>query len=458
MMEPIPGTGEKLSWTEGVALLALVGMLAYALFVWFTQPTLELTPPPTPPEHALKSMLIKGNDTYQLTTILNSETGGILLKKFPPQSQETARLVGATRLLLRTNTGASMYDMKRKAAIPVNLMESVILLTTNERGDIYYSTSIRNGGYQLSIRCRECNEAIEIPMFQSDQSYSSQNTLDENNLPLRRTILLSKYETTAVILDHVFSPRIALVNLMERKTKILAIPGLKDTTQIHFAPFFLDNRTLLFSVTDGTSWATYLYHVVEDRYEKFSDSFTDRAFFSMTGKLVLIQTYYNDKKMNVPFGSYALYARKRGTDRVTVDKLTGSGARAKNVRSMLFDNPEGKPLRFKKELTAQTFSRIENKGMRQGLLDLWQSYRYPKEMPKGSLLILRGSGKDDMKSIQSIAFQADPQVRRFEYVEGIKPLLNALEVPAALIAGYETRRLQAEAKGQSYTLVDMWWD
>lgn len=450
-------TGEKLRFTEVIMLLALAGMLCYAIYVRATLPAIETALPQNIPERALKSVLITNNGSQEVFVLAYVGTGSVLTKA-RKEIAGTAKLVSTTGVLSQMGSGITVFDVKNRMTIPFDRMKSPLLFTTNEKQNMSYATADENGSYRLLILCKECNDAtkISVPGTYGTSKNASLKMFADSTLPLQHFILLSPFETTAALLDHAFFPRIAVVNLVERTPKMLMVPGFSDK-QMHFSPLYLDNRTILFGVVDADKWATYLYHITEDRYEKFSDDFTDRAFFSATGKLVLLRSTYQDGDMNIPFGSYALYARKRGTNRTTVDRITGSGAQALAIRTLLFEKPNEEPLHFKPTLREENFYGIESRSMRLWLLSLWETFRYPPEFPQGALLIFRGTGKEDMEAVEKVSFIVDPQKQYLEYTEKIAPLLRALEVPTSLIAQYEQKRLQTEIKGQSFELTDLWW-
>jgi hypothetical protein len=330
------------------------------------------------------------------------------------------------------------------------------LFTISRNGGLLFATKTSLGSYRLTQQTRACNETIDIPITLQIPGYAAGPMLSSRDLPIERAMRLSPFETQLSIVDHAFFPQIALVNLLERKAHLLSAPGF-GALQIHFSPIFLDDGRLLFGIVDGNKWGTILYDIRKNTYETFSANFTDHAYLSMGGKVVLVQSFYGSGTLNIPFGSLTLYAQKNGIKRSVVDTLIGTKKRAERIRTLLFEDPKAQSLRFKSSIVAGDFWKVGIRVMRTGLQKLWNEQKSPTIVPKGTQQILRGTNSKDLKVIKTVPMSADPLTRSFPEGRKPGPLLEVLEIPLPLVGDIERNRTNAEKTGATYELIDLWW-
>lgn len=444
-----------LGWAIGVLpWIFLVVALWYAIWHWTKKP---IQPPPiavqTQDTPRLQSILMKKRgayDLYQLAgkgKMVTVTTGtGVALS--------SVQITGTNTLLGSTNSGALVFTSQGKKGTPLPVTGH--LFTVSENGSLIFATKTALGSYRLTQQTRSCNETIDIPITAQIPGYAAGPMLSSRDLPVQRAMRLSPFETQLSIVDHAFFPQIALVNLLERKARLLSAPGF-GALQIHFSPIFLDDGRLLFGVVDGNKWATVMYDIRKNTYETYSVNFSDHAYLSMTGKVVLVQSFYGSGSLNIPFGSLALHAQKNGIKRSVVDTLIGTKKRAERIRTLLFEDPKAQSLRFKKSIVAGDFWKVGIRAMRTGLQKLWNEQKSPTIVPNGTQQILRGTNGKDLKVIKTVPMTADPLTRSFP--EGFKPgpLLEVLEIPLPLVGDIERNRTNAEKIGATYELIDMWW-
>jgi hypothetical protein len=267
-------------------------------------------------------------------------------------------------------------------------------------------------------------------------------------------MVLSPAETSLVLLDHTSSPRLILIDLIERTALELIAPSY-DPEQLHFSPLFLDEETLLFSVIDRDHWGTVLYHIADGRYEPFSTTFTDRAYHSTSGKLVLVQSFY-DNTVNIPFGSTALRERLRAIPLKLVENIVGpiQSQEAAEIRTLLFQTPEGNLLNFRRDLSSSSFNAIEDPLIREQLRTLWLSHRAEVQTASGIFRILSGGSPHSLTTAATVPFDLSPPQTSAEYTNDVEPLLQALELPPSLLQEYRKRSANAKKAGEAYILVD----
>ncbi|MDD4627969.1 MAG: hypothetical protein PHE68_01075 [Candidatus Peribacteraceae bacterium] len=445
-----------LRWAIGIILwMLLIIALWHSVRHWTKEP---LKPAPATQQtqdspQRLQTLLMKNRGTYdfyQLTgkgkmTSVTTGTGVTF---------SSTRIIGTNSFLGITNSGASVFTTGKKSGVPLPI--SGHLVTVSKNGGLMFASTTDLGWYRLTQQTRTCNEIVDIPITRKILGYAPEPMLTSNDLPIERTMRISPFETQLVIVDHAFFPQIALVNLIERKARLLTAPGF-GPMQIHYSPLFLDDGRLLFSVTDGAKWGTVLYDIRKNTYDTFSKNFTDQSFLSMNGKVVLLQSFYGSGSLNIPFGSVTIYGQKNGIRRSEIDALIGTKRRAERIRVLLFEDPKAQILRFRKTIEAADFWKVGGRVMRTGLQKLWGEQKYPTTIPNGTIQILRGTNAKDMKTVKTVPLGADPLTRSFHYERKPGPLLEALEIPLTLVGDIERNRTNAEKKGATYEIVDLWW-
>lgn len=377
---------------------------------------------------------------------------------FPAMTSDesgTAELVAPDALMLTRTKGTEIMPAEGGKTLQVDTGASSELVTVTRDGTVTFATHVRAGLYRLRSLRSSCQQMSELTLADRDPAYVPDTFFSRFSLPLQRELRLSPAETSLAVLDQQFLPRVMLVRLFPQTSAELLAPFF-GPRQIHFSPAFLDEETLLFSVIDDDRWGTVLYHIPEHRYELLSDHFTDRALRSVSGKVVLLQSFYDGGFTNIPFGSLGLLSRRRGIADASVRAIVGEGRRSRIIRSLLFEHTDGPILQFKPTLTPATFLQIDQSAMREALLDLWHQYRFVEGSPAGVMRILSGS-IDHLTITQAMPFTVDARVGFFQVRTNILPLLSALELPDVLLQEYTDRSIDAMEKEQSYEFVDALW-
>ncbi|MEI8230260.1 MAG: hypothetical protein WCG83_03905 [Candidatus Peregrinibacteria bacterium] len=439
--------------------IALVVSMVYALALFALQSDPRTAVERTPSHTTVLTSLLLGStdtaDTYLVAPSKRYISRRTVSQKSWRES-ESPQLVGDDQFTLRTAEGTSVLRTSSTANFVIPSSKDA-LLTSITRSDHYeLSTNVQKGELVLRIRHVPCDLTTTVPLGVSITH--ARPPAPNDPLPLQQRILrISPFETSAVILDSALSPHITIVNLFTHTTVTIAVPAFSPQ-QRHFSPTFLDEDTLLFSVLDGDRTGTVIYRIPENRASVLSDTFTDRAFVSMTGDIVLLQSFYDTGTMNVPFGSLAFYTTKHtdGVDSSRLEPVIGQGARAQDLRSQFFIDPNAAQLYFKDTLSETDFQSIRNEDMRTFLFALWRDQHFMNGVPQGQQRILKGP-LDNLQIVGSIPFVVDAGKATFQWKTGISPLLQALDVPQKLITEYERRSLKFAEKGQTYELIDALW-
>lgn len=371
-----------------VLCLLIAGLFAYSCWIWWISPSSSAVlsiPLSDSPTRTLQSLLFRREDKLILFQTAPNKKPFTTPGGAQPQ---LARFFSPTRLIASTATGARIFDIGLKRNYEVFRQENTRLAAATTNEETLFSTRERTGRSVLAVYSKYCQEPLELPLVLRPQNIQRQ--LLQRALPAMHTMLASPFATTLVVLDHAFSPRISIVNLVNNTSQELVAPFF-GTQQIHFSPLFVDERTLLFSVIDGNRWGTVLYSIPDGRAQLFSDNFTDRAFLSTSRDLILLQSFYDNGQTNIPFGSRTLYASTKSPD------------------------------------------------AKQG---------------EGSLQILRGTFKNGFSVVHTLPFQTDVNSPYFEFRQNIDPLLAAMGFSPAVIKQYREQVKSADAAKENYEFID----
>ncbi|MDD5740099.1 MAG: hypothetical protein PHO20_05025 [Candidatus Peribacteraceae bacterium] len=362
------------------------------------------------------------------------------------------RLLSTRAILITGETSTRVHDMRSSYNYsPLATDQKSLLLHLSRNTNFTYS--IPDGDHaHLHIDFTACGEIATIPLPAEESWYDASKLFDALNLPMQRKMMLSPAETSLALVHHDTFPRIALIQLIGRHATALSVPSF-DPEQLHFSPFFIDDQTLLFSVLDSNHWGTVRYRLSTGTYEILSQNFTDHAYYSLSGDVILQQSFF-DETINVPFGSVALLEQIRGIPVQEIASLTGQKENHSELFSLLFQKPEESSLHFKSNLTTQSFNAIVESELREPLRDFWRDYQLKLAQAVGVFHLLNLDPDGTLTQIETIPFEIHPPATFAQYVEDAEPLLRALDLPTSLIEEYHKRRRDAKDKGEEYLLVD----
>ncbi len=467
MTSPLSFKG-KVMGAAGAAMeillkLLLIVILGYSFFVWFqAPPTPVLISYPSQiaqkTQPTLESMLIGNKETTNVflateeglrrKNAVSIFTGAVLATDDKGELTTTVHFVSTGTIIVDAQANSTLVTAGKKGTRLVR-DTSALLVTQKKDASRLFFTANETGSYILKINFPACNLTSNVTLMETPLNYL-ETRFAALNLPIQREIRLAPSEATLAVLDHEAFMRIALVDVLLKESHFLSAPFFGEK-QMHFSPRYWDDETLVFSVADEDKWGTVLYHIFEDRYELLSEHFSDASYLSTEGELVLVQSSYGSGAVNVPFGSLALLERNKRI--LTKDIEAFAGANAKWLE--LFEDPTAHFLSFRKDLTADDFTRIADAGIRSRLLAVWQDFRLQTgEIPRGTVRIFRMIKNKQPQAVGSAAFTVQLSRGHHLYRENLFPLLVALRIPRDLIFDYEIRRLQAEAKHLPYVLLD----
>jgi len=365
----------------------------------------------------------------------------------------TSRLLSTRAILTSGRTLTRVRDAGSSYAYnPFTADQKSLLLHLSRNTNFTYYIPDGQDRTHLFIDLASCGEIAKIPLPAEESWYDASKLFGTLNLPMQRKMMLSPAETSLALVHHDTFPRIALIQLIGRHATALSVPSF-DPEQLHFSPFFIDDQTLLFSVLDSNHWGTVRYHLSTGTYEILSQNFTDHAYSSLSGDVILQQSFF-DETINVPFGSVALLEQIRGIPVQEIASLTGQKENRSELFSLLFQKPEESSLHFKPNLTTQSFNAIAESELREPLRDFWRDYQLKLAQAVGVFHLLNLDPDGTLTQIETIPFEIHPPATFAQYVEDAEPLLRALDLPTSLIEEYRKRRRDAKDKGEEYLLVD----
>lgn len=450
---------------RAVVLVPLAIAFLYSLSILLTQwQAPEKTKTPTAGA-ALTALLFRQDTRWHLYDLTG--TIGYIRGVNLPETASPAlgvRLISNSALLLSTESGARVRDTASsytydplapsvETDVPLPNERSALSLVSRQTNFVFSIPFDRPA--RLRITLEGCASLAEISLPGQAGRVAPLQLLTTLGLPVEQRMFLSPAELSMAILDHRSSSRITLVDLLQQRSLELSAPSFAED-QVHFSPLFLDEDTLLFSVLDSTHWGTVLYHGQEDRYEQISESFTDRAYLSTSGKLVLVQSAYDGGTLNIPFGSRVLLSRKRVIPARLIETIIGPGEEAQAIRALFFENPSASALHFRSDLNNTSFNQIEDPQTRESLRTLWHERRAELAATSGTFHILTGKA-GALTHAATVPFSLGVDRTFITFDEQVEPLLNALELPKKLIDEYRKRNSDLKKSFGTYRLIDAWY-
>jgi hypothetical protein len=378
--------------------------LVYAIMHWSSPPPLwraEKSESPT----ILRTLLFKDEQQIDLYRIIKSKdsyqifsfTGAVLPSEDPnPMRDVYARILGEMSTLIDSGISAPRIAwLSATKELVVPLVPQRLIHGLQDHSKQFYSAT-EDDAVVLYIHSPACATDRRIVMDTVHDDMAE--TIAKISVPAQRKLELSPFQNTLAFLDHANAPRITLLNLITEQTTPLRAPTFGEE-QLHFSPMFYDEDTLLFSVIDGNRWGTVLYDISRREYTPFSVHFTDRALRAASGSGIVLQQSFYGGTVNIPFGSLAL--RDQNEDFLSLSTII--------------------------------------------------------QRQSGTIRIFKATLDGAQTGAGSQTFRASPEKGYFEYTERVDPLLTALDLPSNLIREYERRGKEAEARGESYVLVDAYW-
>lgn len=193
----------------------------------------------------------------------------------------------------------------------LNLGSEPVEAAISKNGQSLLFTNAETDGYWLTKHSLSTgNEERTLLLLPSEDSLTAASTLATKQLPPQQTLRLTLDDTQAAVLDQHHYPRIILLNLLTQDVRKLSAPMFSNS-QIHFAPAFLSQNEIAFSVLDGVRWGTVLYHIDTDTYELLSPEFSDQIYPLGDGAGVFVRTSAQDNG-NVPFADRTLAKLPKG--------------------------------------------------------------------------------------------------------------------------------------------------
>jgi len=299
-----------------------------------------------------------------------------------------------------------------------------------------------------------CGRLADIPLPETDQWYVHAQLFSSLGIQEQRLMRLSPAESSLAVIDHTIGPHLTLINLFQHTNHALMVPGFAPE-QVHFSPLFIDEETLLFSVLDLDHWGTVIYHINSKTFEPLTEAFTDQAYHSATGKIILVQSFY-DEKRNIPFGSTRLLESTHAFPLRQIETILAEidHAQATGILSQFFENSVNGRLRFRSRLENNSFNDIRDPSIREQLRTLWSDGRLQIASTTGTFHILDAAPAETQTLIDRIPFEVHDPDTSASFTEDVEPLLRALELPKPLIEQYRKRSADAKAKKESYRLID----
>ncbi|OIO55555.1 hypothetical protein AUJ46_01135 [Candidatus Peregrinibacteria bacterium CG1_02_54_53] len=444
------------TWKHVIVCVVLLCAFAYSTFVLIS----SLMQPVNDPNEirakvTLQALLFRKGTDQDVYATHTFRTGLVYSRKILQSSNEYStelRLVSPRATLIGSGNQAHVQDM----GSPYNYK----LLTDEENSPLVYLSRDTNFVYfltdeedhpHLHVRYSECGEIENISLPAREEWYSPEQLFERLGIPMQHTIVLSPTEMSLALLSHNTLSRITLIDTLSWDSRTLSAPSF-DSEQLHFSPFFIDNQTLLFSVLDRNHWGTVRYHLRTGAYEILSSNFTDHAYHTLSGKIILQQSFFNGET-NIPFGSIALLKQKQGFPVQTIEAMTGPREQNTRIFAFLFEDPDAAFLHFRRVIKVESFNAIEQTGIREALRSFWyENQLHP--MQSGDFHLLQLNPDSTLTPIETIPFEIRPPAISAQYRENVEPLLRVLELSAPLIEKYRERKEIAEQNGEQYLLLD----
>lgn len=314
--------------------------------------------------------------------------------------KQTIHLPSPNRLIVPHRNGLVLYSVHQERGFDyVSDTGQVQLSTLDAYGGKIFFTALKDNEHYLRIYSPGCHQKRLVPL----EKYPGgvKRRLEKMDMPVQRSMKLSPTQDRLYVLDHHQSAKITLVDLLSDKPIILNVPSLQER-QVHFSPLFIDSDHLLFSAMDDTRMQTVLYNTKTGQYSLFSEYFTDRIYLTVTGKILLAQSFYRigDTEINVPFGSRVF------------------------------------------------FNRIRNKYGDAS----WSHLDF--SAAHGERLLKRAEFGEQFEVVNVEKFYTTEKLRNAAGIRNFENLLTALEVPSHVMSAYKSRASQMESRGKEYVLLD----
>lgn len=314
------------------------------------------------------------------------------------RGDRAAVLAGSDGVVLQRNGIVQYVDTEKgtRYALHENL-DSLRLATFDGQHQKLLYTRVLNDEYRVHIHSQRCQENEDVTAFSLKKNKAPQATLDAYGLPAQQRLILSPTGSRLLLLDHAYSARLTLIDMVSHTAKQLDIPDMKN--DVHFSPLFATDDSIIFSVVNDGGWATMRFDNRSGTYEKLSDEFSDALYRAVSGEIVFVRSYTNASEegaqqsktgRNVPFGS-----------RVIVGEAQ-TGVSAQRI-----------------------------------------------------LAVLRGSAESPTV-LEQVRYIMDADQSYYIYDESIEPLLEAIGASRTTIAEYTRKRRSAERNGGEYRLIDAW--
>jgi len=350
---------------------------------------------------------------------------------------------GDHMLLTRGVNGSQLFDAQAKKNYTL-LEQPSDIVTVNDKKDILYTTA--EGDYVLHYFFPACSEPYEIPLPRDDRDMPA--VLRAMNLPAQKKLVLSPSQQSALVLDHAYQSRIALINTVKKQSLILFAPGFSET-QIQFSPVFLNEDTVVFSVMDETRHGTVRYDIREFTYGPVSDDFIIEAYPPRTGGPRLLQSF-EPRIGNVPFGSFALMNGKTKANRQEIVAMWGNSDAG---WTEFFEDPESELMTFKKDANL-LFPTIEDDRKRADMISYWSSLFNPFGEKQGEVRIMKlAAGTLSLEGAHPFAVSRETPY--FLWREDVGLLLRSLSIPYDVVNEYENNAAAAKRANQTYEVLDL---
>jgi len=364
------------------------------------------------------------------------------------------RLLSPSSVALSVGSRTLVHDMSSGYYYEPSPESRKALVHTNRSTSMVYALKTDGTAPHLTVTSASCGLLADLPLPTTDSWYADEQLFVSLGIEQQRLIRLSPAETALALIDHTVGPRLTIIDLFQHTIQAPLVPGFSPE-QVHFSPFFIDEETLLFSVLDLDHWGTVIYHINTKTFEPLTEAFTDQAYRSLTGQIILVQSFY-DEKNNIPFGSTRLLESTHTFPLRQIETILAEidHAQATNILSQFFENSLNERLRFKSRLDNSSFNEIENTEIREQLRTLWSDERSQIASTTGIFHILSAPPEGVPTLVERIPFEVHAPKTSAEFTEDIEPLLRVLELPKTLMEQYRKRSADAKAKGESYRLID----
>jgi len=291
-------------------------------------------------------------------------------------------IIGPSILLANNGSFAEIFDADDERTYDLLSQPNMDSATLTNRKDIIITTKETNGNFSLHYLYANCQEPSVLILGGTDSP--AVETLKEKGIPLQNKITLSPSQTNAAVLNHMNGSHINIVNLISKQVKEISLPDVTDK-QIHFAPTFLGDNNIAFSVMDGERYATVLYSIADNTFSIISNAFSDAIYLSLTGKLILLQSFYS-LSGNVPFGSLRILQEQARIPRENIEAILGDDD---VLWRRIFKNPDDQFLSFHDD-ARERFKVIEDPLKQRDISQYWSNLfdpSVPKEIDQKIVIV-----------------------------------------------------------------------